>query len=211
MIDTRLHHQSHPFELFKRHIGEATTILDIGCANMDELEGLSQIFPNAYFHLFEPDPRWTSFMLERIAPFMATLYPVAIGASDGTMQFYQSPDWHPYSGSIRKPTGHLNRYPRITFDTTVEVQVRSLDSWAVENKIDAIDFIWADVQGAEVDLVNGGKNILQKTRFLYTEFDNQEMYEGQINLQGILDMLPSFEVIERFHLDVLLRNKLYSK
>jgi hypothetical protein len=52
-----------------------------------------------------------------------------------------------------------------------------------ENDISFIDFIWADVQGAEEDLILGGLDTLRKrTKYLFTEYNNSEMYEGQINL-----------------------------
>ncbi|MEN9248224.1 MAG: hypothetical protein Q6L50_08560 [Gloeomargarita sp. GMQP_bins_120] len=37
------------------------------------------------------------------------------------------------------------------------------------------DFIWADVQGAEVDLIQGGLQALANTRYFYTEYANTEL------------------------------------
>ena len=64
-----------------------------------------------------------------------------------------------------------------------------------------------DVQGAEQDVIAGAPTILQKTRFLYTEYSNNELYEGQLSLKRLLALLPSFEVEARYPGDVLLRNR----
>ncbi len=111
------------------------------------------------------------------------------------------------SGSIRNPKGHLDMYPWCTFDKSFKVQTNTLDMWCDKEGVKAIDLIWADVQGAEVDLIMGGMEALDKTRYFYTEYSNQELYEGQISLRQILKLLPDFKVLYRFSCDVLLKNK----
>lgn len=86
-----------------------------------------------------------------------------------------------------------------------------LDTWCYEEGVNFIDFIWADVQGAEADLIKGGHTALRQTRYLYTEYNNQEFYEGQASLRKILKLLPEFEVVSRYDNDVLLRNKRYKQ
>jgi hypothetical protein len=81
-----------------------------------------------------------------------------------------------------------------------------LDSWVRDESLDAIDLIWADVQGAEVDLIAGGKEALKHTRYFYTEYSNTELYEGQINLRQLMALLPDFHVLRRYEKDVLLKN-----
>ncbi len=67
-----------------------------------------------------------------------------------------------------------------------------------------------DVQGAESDVIAAGRQTLGNTRFIYTEYSDKELYEGQLSLQAILDLLPSFEVVTKYPRevegDVLLRN-----
>ena len=111
-----------------------------------------------------------------------------------------------YSGSIRQPKKHLEIYPWCTFEKKVDVETKRLDTWIREQGIEYIDFIWADVQGAEVDLIKGAGETLARTRYFYTEYSNKELYRGQINLRGLLNLLPNFEVLYRYDNDVLLRN-----
>jgi len=83
----------------------------------------------------------------------------------------------------------------------------TLDTWSEQHNVAKADFVWADVQGAESDLVQGGARLMNASRYFYTEYSNDECYEGQISLSGILEMLPNFELVSRFEMDVLLRNK----
>ena len=87
------------------------------------------------------------------------------------------------------------------------MQTLTLDDWCSQNDIANVDFIWMDTQGAEGDVIAGARNILQKTRFLYTEYSNNELYEGQLSLKELLAHLPSFDVIAKYPGDVLLRNR----
>nr|VFK11674.1 MAG: methyltransferase, FkbM family [Candidatus Kentron sp. LPFa] len=82
-----------------------------------------------------------------------------------------------------------------------------LDTWRREQGIDTVDFIWMDVQGAEMDVFRGGANTLARTRYLYTEYNDRELYEGQCTLPQLLDCLKYFKVLDRYPDDVLLENE----
>lgn len=197
--------------------GSVNVMLEIGANDGHDTQRLLDAFPTAAMHCFEPDPRAYALLRKRIASDRATMYPFAICAADGSIEFFQSsgappgreeefPDgWH-LSGSIRKPKLHLEQHSWCEFDTTIEVEGFSLDTWSAQHGIEVIDFIWADVQGAEADLVRGGRRTLANTRFLYTEFDNDELYEGQLPLDALLELLPNWEIESKYKHDVLLRN-----
>ena len=69
-----------------------------------------------------------------------------------------------------------------------------------------MDFIWADVQGAEGDMVAGGPTLFANTRFMLTEYSDDEMYEGQATLRSLRRLLRGWRVVIRYRDDVLLRN-----
>jgi 2-O-methyltransferase len=119
----------------------------------------------------------------------------------------QYPQGWDYSGSIRAPKNATALYPWLKFESKIRVPVRSLDSWASERGIKKIDFIWADMQGAEGDLVAGGRETLARTRYLYTEYSDQEEYEGQPTLPQLATMLPNFSILQRYRGDVFFENK----
>jgi hypothetical protein len=89
----------------------------------------------------------------------------------------------------------------------MKVETMRLDTFTQRNRITRIDFIWADVQGAEADLIAGATESLKFTRYVYTEYNENEMYQGQVGLRKLIELLPEFEVVVRFPDDVLLRNR----
>ena len=81
-----------------------------------------------------------------------------------------------------------------------------LDSFCRQEGIESIDFLWADIQVAEGEMIRGGRRTFEATHYLYTEYSNDELYENQISLSEILEMLPQFRVVELWPENVLLEN-----
>ncbi len=75
---------------------------------------------------------------------------------------------------------------------------RSLDSFCEENGIEHIDFLWMDVQGAEKEVFLGAKNMIGKIDYIYTEYHEEEMYEGATNLQTVSDLLPGYDLAQNW-------------
>jgi FkbM family methyltransferase len=191
-------------------------ILEIGCNDGEDSFEFLNTFKDIRLHCFEPDYRALEDFLARCSTNenRVGVYPIAISNIDGEIDFHLSGGINPIerklhhkSSSIKKPTGHLQVHRWCKFDEVVKVKTKKLDTWVVENEIENIDFIWADVQGAEKELIEGGISTLtNKTKYFYTEVENMQLYEGQINLQQIKAMLPTFEVVRRIENNVLMRN-----
>lgn len=188
---------------------EDATIFEFGCYDGADTHELARNgFRN--FYTFEADPR----NLERIRktglPNGVQLVPKAIGRTEGKTLLYQSTNmisghgiWTG-SSSIKKPL--VQKSENLSFDSAVEVEVVSLDRFCEEEGIEKIDLIWADIQGAEVDLVAGGKRMLQNTHYLFMEHEKIQTYEGQWNFDQMMASLPGWNLIEKFPNDVLLEN-----
>lgn len=151
-------------------------VLDVGCYDGKDSKELSDVL-NCDVHCFEPDPLSQDlFIINHQHNRRLHLYPYALTNFDGTIDFHQSN--HPQSNSIREPKEHVNIFPGVVFDEVIKVKSMRLDTWyQFENRL--IDFIWADVNGAEEDFIRGGLKTLAKTRYLYIELSNKELYEGQ--------------------------------
>jgi len=196
--------------------------LEIGANDGGDTQRLLDAFPATRVECFEPDPRAVRLWRAAVKSSRARLHEIAIGSKDGTTIFHTSsgsptgrerdfPEgWH-LSGSIRRPTGHLSAHPWCEFTSTIEVPVRTLDSWAAAEDISEVDFIWADVQGAEIDVIQGGQATLSRTRYLYTEYCDVELYEGQQTLEKLLEQMPGWVVHTRFSGDVLLENERFGR
>lgn len=194
-------------------------ILDIGCNDGEHTQMFLDVFKSAQVFCFEPDPRAQKRFLQRVADERVQLFRTALGSTDGVAQFHQShgwpssdharymPDGWDLSGSLLNPLHHLSVHPWCTFDAQITVPVCRLDTWSATHiPHKRIDFIWADVQGAEGELIAGGLRTLGRTRFFYTEYSNQMLYAGQPSLDQLCAMLPNFELIAIDANDVLFRN-----
>lgn len=143
--------------------------------------------------------------------------PKAISEKTGKFKFYQSDNKYYGSSSIRKPKLVYEFWSDMNFSETL-CDCISLDDFMKEKGIlgNTIDFIWADVQGAEKDLILGGKETFKNVRYFFTEFMEHEIYEGQIfDLNSLCSLIPQFsvehkfenDILFKFEYDILLKNK----
>jgi FkbM family methyltransferase len=196
-----------------------TVVVEAGCNNGSDSQDFLNHFGAAFqLFCFECDPRAIEKFKANIHDPRCELIEAAVAAVDGRTQFFmsggQAPGWPgsdwDMSGSIRQPTGHLKMSPWCTFNRKIEVETIKLDTWLSRRpELGVIDFLWADVQGAEVDLINGGREFLKRTRFFFTEFYQTPQYQGQINLEQIVAMLGrDWEALATYeNYNVLLRNR----
>lgn len=204
-------------------------ILDIGCYDcMDAMELACEYTEDGdrcEIHAFEADSRSIDLILYGVKSGLSfpeiTLYSTAVGAVDGEIGFYPSDsdtrrhhsfqnNWSA-SGSIKKPKGHLESFPDVYFKDPIMVPCTALDTWYLSNispKI--IDFMWVDVNGAEKDVIDGGKfTIVNNTRFLYIEFFQKELYENCLDLDEIKRILPMFELLGIYNFEGSFGNALF--
>jgi FkbM family methyltransferase len=178
--------------------------LELGAHNGADKAWFAQI-PGATVHVFEPDLRNQPQPRPNVI-----VHQKAIGDHDGyapmiLSQHASGQSW-PHSSSLKLPFNHLLHYP-VTYGASAPVNVQTLDSFCEEQSISMIDFIWADIEGAEGDMIRGGRECLKRTRYLLTKFSDDELYQDQITLGEILELLPQFKVIEAWQDHVLLQNQ----
>jgi len=185
-------------------------IIEIGANDGQDTIKLASL-KDSIVHCFEPEPRCK---LEGM-PNNVIINRCAVSNKKGTFEFNQSDspghNWT-YSGSLLNPKNHLTTHKHVYFKNIVKVPVITLDQYCKENKIESIDFLYMDTQGAESLIFEGAKNILKKTRFIYTEYSNDEMYEGQKPLTELLKQLETFFVLDDWPIEpsnVLLQNLEY--
>lgn len=183
---------------------EDPTILELGAHNGSTTRQFLKAFGSAFVHCFECDPRPLKSLKrplkKRKVKKRAFLYELAVSDSCGEHVFFQSgghpspdakTDWD-CSSSLLEPTGHLEHIPWCTFEKHIYVKTISLDSWYSERENclpELFDLIWADLQGAEHLMIQGGKTVLDRTKYLFCEYYNTPMYAGQRNMEELFDML----------------------
>jgi len=191
-------------------------ILEIGANDGTHTIWFKELFPHATIHCFEPDPRAVSRFEVKTAGLTGVhLHQHVISNKVGEIDFFPSvqqvtgDDTRPWdcSGSIRQPTMHLEVHPNIEFGAPVKVSTSTLDQWCCDAAVDDIDFIWMDVQGAELDVLSGAAETLRNVHYLYTEYSVVPLYANAPSLRQILDALPGFRPHLRYTNDILLEQK----
>lgn len=210
------------------------TIFEVGAHHGEDTKEFSDIFIDSRIYAFEPDPRaykrliynfdthsscllfdylTNSYTYENTkTKTLIYLYDFAISNTDGSCFFYQSSgenfgvkDWD-FSGSICKPKKHIDVNPWCKFEQEIIVDTTTIDTFCYSENIGMIDFLWIDAQGAEHLVLGGAKKMIDNTRYIYTEFDNQELYEGQKNLNYLKGVLNKFQLVGIYDNNVLFEN-----
>jgi FkbM family methyltransferase len=176
----------------KELVGPCPLMLEIGSHDGRDTASFLREMPGIDLHCFEPEVRAVKRFRSRISPTArVTLFEVAVSDVDGVQQFYASTgnigkfgDWD-YSGSLQRPTGHFTRSPEIKFKEPILVSCICLDTWyelyrhtRSRHEL-VVDFIWADVQGSQRRVIEGGKRTLARTRYLYIESHEPVAYDNE--------------------------------
>jgi FkbM family methyltransferase len=183
---------------------ETPFIVEIGAHQCEDTVQWFEIFEKPSIISFEPVYENYIKGLERICNFQSYytkpfLFNVAISDKNGLENFYNSSN-DSLSGSLIKPALHKLFYPDVEFDEgTSFVKCVTLDDVSsLLGFSDRIDLLFMDVQGAELKVIKGAKEILKNTRFIYTEYSVAELYSGAPNLEIILEALgPEWELCEK--------------
>lgn len=140
----------------------------------------------------------------------------AVGEHDGEATLHlsggQSETGMRYTGSssLRPPTEEtFKNWPRMTFNQSVTVPTLCLDSLVSNYGLaEWLDFVWCDIQGCEGDAIRGGPGIIPKTKWIFLEYSEGALYEGQAVFQDIQGILaPHFDLYRDFGGDALFRHK----
>jgi hypothetical protein len=78
----------------------------------------------------------------------------------------------------------------------IDVQGYRLDDWCRDAKLDSVDAIWMDVQGAELHVLKGAENTLANVQCIMTEAGLIPYYEGHTLKTDIDAFLTSLGFVE---------------
>jgi FkbM family methyltransferase len=139
------------YEMGKVTFGQNDTVIDAG-ANFGVFaaEACTQ---GAKVYAFEPIPEAYKY-LKQTAEFNDNIYPitVALSTKKEILKFEYSPS-NSLGSTSCVMTRNSNHY--------IEIEAISLDEWVQENDITKIDFIKADIEGAERYMLEGARSVLK--------------------------------------------------
>lgn len=192
------------FTFLAQHCNKGSVVLDIGAhiglfsVIASEITGIE-----GKVYAFEPSPSTLGFLNKTIAINKRNniIVPVqqAMSAEIGKLTFFVSDDKIDNSNSLvsykddRKLTG-------------IEVEVNTIDNFVTKNKLDKVDFIKIDVEGAEYDTLRGGTEVFNTKKPVCI----LAIHPIPIKAKG--DSLEDiFDYIEKLNYRILYNNKPMTK
>lgn len=159
-------------------------ILEIGAVplgdSVEPFHFLINQFPSSQIIGFEVDTALCE-RLNASAPKGMSFFPYALGRTEEARDFYET--HHPMCCSLYKPNeAYLDLFQNLEvakLKKTSSVQTISLDSVSKTHSIGPVDFIKIDIQGAELEVFQGGENLLQDVLLIVCEVEFVPLYENQ--------------------------------
>lgn len=136
-------------------------------------------------HFFEPQQKPFEVLKSKCEPLGYKCYNVALGSSEQILEMHVEEVNEGQSSSLLEPALHLREYPSIVFTKKIQVPVRTLDSYNIQN----CNFLNLDVQGYELEVLKGGAKSLNNFDLIYTEVSNIEFYKNNSTIEQLVKFL----------------------
>jgi FkbM family methyltransferase len=160
-------------------------VVDIGAASMGpgtDAYAALLAYPNTIVYGFEPDAAACAGRNAAASPNQRFLPYFICDGSERT--FYECVN--PLTSSLYEPDAALlARFQRL--DLPVRSQRRVQTTRLDDAGVDGVDYLKLDIQGAEIDAINGGPNTIAQALVIHTEVEFIPMYKGQ-GLFGDIDV-----------------------
>ncbi len=204
MVAQRLVHLIDKIDLSK-----ITRVLDIGSWHLGQSVEFANVFPYAKIEAFEPVPDSYQLCLNRKSELheqmrnRISVHNIALGVDSKDIPFYmvdatKSSVPNIGASSMFKFMDGLNGTPfgQELIQEEIKVKSDTLDKWSKKHNVSAVDIMWVDVQGAELMVFKGGKQLLKNTKVIMTEVGLKPYYEGHTLKSAIDEYLISLGFIE---------------
>jgi FkbM family methyltransferase len=163
------------------------TVLDIG-ANIGEFSAISaSLFPMVRIYAFEPISECVESIKEKHIPNI-TVHQIALGNQNGKTRFYIS-SWNPSSSLKQMGQRHKQNWPHTAENISTTVEVRRLDSFEADLNLKQDILVKVDIQGAEIEFIEGAKNTLSKAKVIIIEAGYVQLYEDEGMFDGVYNRL----------------------
>lgn len=177
----------------KLMLNAPNVIFDIGANRGDTAIKYSNLFPKATIFAFEPFEETFKKLKDNVKDYPnINIYNFAISDKIGETFFYSNKNEDTNSILPSSKIGLSSDEQVKTIGQTI-INTDTIDAFCVSHKIDKIDILKMDIQGAELMALTGAKKILdaKKIDLIYTETYFRRQYNNQ----------PLFHEISKFLAD----------
>jgi FkbM family methyltransferase len=169
-------------------------IFDVGAHHGETAQAARRYYPNSKIHCFEPDPESLEILRSSTEKMIdVTIHPVALGANLGKSQFHRNNE--SMTNSLlptSKDSLHSDYGSLATTNSTIEVQIETIDEVCRLENIEWIDLLKTDCQGYDLMVLRGGEKMISSHQIGLVsceiifdhEYDGQDKYH---ELLGFMD------------------------
>jgi len=142
--------------LIKKFIPNNPIILEAGARFGEDTLRMSALWPQGTIYAFEPLPTSAAQLRHNILGSKnINFFELALSDKSGAAQFYVDGP-NPGASSLHTPIAYVEEYRQ----GTITVNCITIAEWAMEQHVDHIDFMWLDMEGHELKLLETMPNYL---------------------------------------------------
>lgn len=182
-------------ELFKQ-LPNLNVIFDVGARDDTEYY---DIYPNAEYHLFEPNPIFVDNLKLKVGD-KKNVHINSVGVGDVEETGYYSFGTQAFKGGEAHVPSHDTKF-----------QIINLDRYVAEHDIRNIDFLKIDVEGYDFKALLGAPVAVSRSRFIqYEHWDNKKQYYALLGEMFDMEYVGYRNVLcmNKSLVDVRTRNKI---
>jgi FkbM family methyltransferase len=145
-------------------------IFDVGANTGQYLRAACRLLAGERFHVhsFEPSPGTYEKLVENTQQDpKVTLNNFGLGSKSEERDFYSDSPLSGLASLTRRRLTHLG----IDMDYTERVRITTLDDYCHDREIESIDLLKLDVEGHELDVLNGSKRMFSKAAIGMVQFE----------------------------------------
>ena len=177
--------------LAEKRIALAFNIVEVGAVPLggpaEPFHALLESCPGSRISAFELDPALCAGLNAKAPPGLR-YYATALGRAEEPRTLYETV--YPMCSSLYEPDERYadvyQQLDMMRLKAKSTVRTVSLDRFVRDNAIGSVDFIKMDIQGAELDVLQGGSATLSSVLAIVTEINFVPLYKGQ-PLYGDID------------------------
>lgn len=181
------------FQFKQKYNMNITGVIHIGGHHGEELDTYIKDQDIQHIVLFEADKENFDVLKDKVNSLKTDkkIIPIHKGLGPFTceMTLYKETENRGQSNSVLKPKIHTQQYPGIVFNKTEKIKIDPLDRYECS---DIFNFINIDVQGFELEVFRGAKKTLRNVKWIMSEVNRAEVYEGCAFVDEMDEFLGKF-------------------